>query len=142
MHVNVLSHTSAQKLVNTCALSAPGSALVDLMGLITPASGAPANPESSSLQSLTKNTGISLLDDELGSLGKQKEERKNSWLVNLNGDDQALNKQKKIVSNPPTAQGHIRPHSQKNAAFMNMALATPDVMTHKMVQKCKAMSYN
>ncbi|XP_070772480.1 ADP-ribosylation factor-binding protein GGA1-like [Enoplosus armatus] len=44
----------------------PGSssALVDLMGL-----NASANPEPSSLQTLTQNMGISLLDDELMSLG-------------------------------------------------------------------------
>uniref|UniRef100_A0A8D3C3Z2 Golgi-associated, gamma adaptin ear containing, ARF binding protein 1 n=1 Tax=Scophthalmus maximus TaxID=52904 RepID=A0A8D3C3Z2_SCOMX len=41
------------------------SALVDLMGL-----NAAANPEPSSLQSLTQSMGISLLDDELMSLGK------------------------------------------------------------------------
>ncbi|XP_059192366.1 ADP-ribosylation factor-binding protein GGA1-like isoform X1 [Centropristis striata] len=40
------------------------SALVDLMGL-----NASANPEPSSLQTLTQNVGISLLDDELMSLG-------------------------------------------------------------------------
>uniref|UniRef100_A0A8D3C5Z3 ADP-ribosylation factor-binding protein GGA1-like n=1 Tax=Scophthalmus maximus TaxID=52904 RepID=A0A8D3C5Z3_SCOMX len=40
------------------------SALVDLMGL-----NAAANPEPSSLQSLTQSMGISLLDDELMSLG-------------------------------------------------------------------------
>ncbi|XP_068585146.1 ADP-ribosylation factor-binding protein GGA1-like [Cebidichthys violaceus] len=47
--------------------SQPGSsssALVDLMGL-----NASANPEPSSLQTLTQNMGISLLDDELMSLG-------------------------------------------------------------------------
>ncbi|XP_044047117.1 ADP-ribosylation factor-binding protein GGA1-like isoform X2 [Siniperca chuatsi] len=47
--------------------SQPGSsssALVDLMGL-----NASANPEPSSLQPLTQNMGISLLDDELMSLG-------------------------------------------------------------------------
>uniref|UniRef100_A0A8D3CGP6 ADP-ribosylation factor-binding protein GGA1-like n=1 Tax=Scophthalmus maximus TaxID=52904 RepID=A0A8D3CGP6_SCOMX len=49
------------------APSQPGSnsALVDLMGL-----NAAANPEPSSLQSLTQSMGISLLDDELMSLGK------------------------------------------------------------------------
>ncbi|AWP06200.1 putative ADP-ribosylation factor-binding protein GGA1-like [Scophthalmus maximus] len=49
------------------APSQPGSsnsALVDLMGL-----NAAANPEPSSLQSLTQSMGISLLDDELMSLG-------------------------------------------------------------------------
>lgn len=79
----VLSYTSVQKIVNRYALSAPGSALVDLMGLNTSASTASSNPESSSLQSLTQNAGVSLLDDELASLGKHKEKRKNSWLVNI-----------------------------------------------------------
>lgn len=82
-----LSHTSVPRMVNRCALSAPGSALVDLMGLSTSASTAPSNPESSGLRSLTQNAGISLLDDELASLGEHKEERKNSWLVNTNVDD-------------------------------------------------------
>lgn len=52
--------------------SQPGSnssALVDLMGLNASASTAPSNPEPSSLQSLSQNMGISLLDDELMSLG-------------------------------------------------------------------------
>ncbi|XP_070838491.1 ADP-ribosylation factor-binding protein GGA1-like isoform X1 [Chaetodon trifascialis] len=52
--------------------SQPGSsssALVDLMGLNASANTAPSNPESSSLQTLTQNVGISLLDDELMSLG-------------------------------------------------------------------------
>lgn len=79
----VLSYTSVQKIVNRYALSAPGSALVDLMGLNTSASTASSNLESSSLQSLTQNAGVSLLDDELASLGKHKEKRKNSWLVNI-----------------------------------------------------------
>lgn len=54
------------------------SALVDLMGLNTS-----ANPEPSSLQTLTQNMGISLLDDELMSLGKHK---KLIWLVNTKVD--------------------------------------------------------
>lgn len=87
----VLSCASVQQIVNRCALSAPGSALVDLMGLSTSASTAPSSCEGSGLQSLTQNAGISLLDDELASLGKHKEERKNSWLVNINVDDHALN---------------------------------------------------
>lgn len=92
----VLSYTSVQQIVNRCALCLqPGSALVDLMGLSTSASTAPSSCESSGLQSLTQNAGISLLDDELASLGEHKEERKNSWLVNINVDDQALNKRKK-----------------------------------------------
>lgn len=45
------------------------SALVDLMGLNASANSAPSNPEPSSLQSLTQTVGISLLDDELMSLG-------------------------------------------------------------------------
>uniref|UniRef100_A0A671XIZ6 Golgi-associated, gamma adaptin ear containing, ARF binding protein 1 n=1 Tax=Sparus aurata TaxID=8175 RepID=A0A671XIZ6_SPAAU len=51
---------------------APGSsssALVDLMGLNASANTAPSNPEPSSLQTLTQSMGISLLDDELMSLG-------------------------------------------------------------------------
>lgn len=57
------------------------SALVDLMGLN--ANTAPSDPEPSSLQSLTQNMGISLLDDELMSLGKHK---KLIWLVNTKAD--------------------------------------------------------
>ncbi|KAM7393756.1 hypothetical protein PAMP_020605 [Pampus punctatissimus] len=52
--------------------SQPGSsssALVDLAGLNTSANTAPSNPEPSSLQTLTQSIGISLLDDELMSLG-------------------------------------------------------------------------
>ncbi len=48
------------------------SALIDLMGLNASANTAPSNPEPSSLQSLAQNMGISLLDDELVSLGKHK----------------------------------------------------------------------
>uniref|UniRef100_A0A8C2WSH4 Golgi-associated, gamma adaptin ear containing, ARF binding protein 1 n=1 Tax=Cyclopterus lumpus TaxID=8103 RepID=A0A8C2WSH4_CYCLU len=50
--------------------SQPGSssALVDLMGLNASANTTPSNPEPSSLQTLTQNMGISLLDDELMSL--------------------------------------------------------------------------
>uniref|UniRef100_A0A8C2WK74 Golgi-associated, gamma adaptin ear containing, ARF binding protein 1 n=1 Tax=Cyclopterus lumpus TaxID=8103 RepID=A0A8C2WK74_CYCLU len=53
--------------------SQPGSssALVDLMGLNASANTTPSNPEPSSLQTLTQNMGISLLDDELMSLGKK-----------------------------------------------------------------------
>lgn len=107
--VCVLSYISVQNMVNRYALSAPGSALVDLMGLNTSASTAPSNSESSSLQPLAQNTGISLLDDELASLGKNKERRENSWLVNINVDEQALNKQQKKeeVSSACTARGHI-----------------------------------
>ncbi|XP_040003435.1 ADP-ribosylation factor-binding protein GGA1-like [Xiphias gladius] len=52
--------------------SQPGSsssALVDLMGLNSSANTAPSNTEPSSLQTLSQNMGISLLDDELMSLG-------------------------------------------------------------------------
>ncbi|KAI3352279.1 hypothetical protein L3Q82_005254 [Scortum barcoo] len=45
------------------------SALVDLMGLTASANTAPSNHEPSNLQTLTQNMGISLLDDELMSLG-------------------------------------------------------------------------
>uniref|UniRef100_A0A8C4H484 ADP-ribosylation factor-binding protein GGA1 n=1 Tax=Dicentrarchus labrax TaxID=13489 RepID=A0A8C4H484_DICLA len=48
------------------------SALVDLMGLNASDNTAPSNAEPSSLQTLTQNMGISLLDDELMSLGKDK----------------------------------------------------------------------
>ena len=58
-------------MVNTYALPAPGSALVDLMGLNTSASTAPSNPESSSPRSLTQVAGVGLLDDALSSLGKR-----------------------------------------------------------------------
>uniref|UniRef100_A0AAX7SUW8 Golgi-associated, gamma adaptin ear containing, ARF binding protein 1 n=1 Tax=Astatotilapia calliptera TaxID=8154 RepID=A0AAX7SUW8_ASTCA len=47
------------------------SALVDLTGLNISANTAPSNTDSSSLQLLTQNMGLSLLDDELMSLGKQ-----------------------------------------------------------------------
>lgn len=124
--------------------SAPGSALVDLMGLNTSASTAPSNSESSSLQPLTQNTGISLLDDELASLGKNKEKRKSSWLVNINVDEQALYKQKKKKKSAVPAQlGVTSGHStKKNAPFMTMVHTIPDVMKHKMVQKHKAINYN
>uniref|UniRef100_UPI003AAC1394 ADP-ribosylation factor-binding protein GGA1-like isoform X2 n=1 Tax=Centroberyx gerrardi TaxID=166262 RepID=UPI003AAC1394 len=51
--------------------SLPGSstALLDLAGLNTSPSTAPSNPNSLSLQSLSQEMGISLLDDELMSLG-------------------------------------------------------------------------
>ncbi|KAE8300952.1 ADP-ribosylation factor-binding protein [Larimichthys crocea] len=45
------------------------SALVDLMGLNASANTAPSHPEPSNLETLTQNIGISLLDDELMSLG-------------------------------------------------------------------------
>ncbi|KAG7214523.1 hypothetical protein INR49_023038 [Caranx melampygus] len=45
------------------------SALVDLMGLNASLSTAPSNAEPSSLHTLTQNMGVSLLDDELMSLG-------------------------------------------------------------------------
>ncbi|XP_034058273.1 ADP-ribosylation factor-binding protein GGA1 isoform X1 [Gymnodraco acuticeps] len=45
------------------------SALVDLMGLNASANTAPSDPEPLSLQTLIQNMGISLLDDELMSLG-------------------------------------------------------------------------
>nr|XP_046260551.1 ADP-ribosylation factor-binding protein GGA1-like [Scatophagus argus] len=45
------------------------SALVDLMGLNASASTGPSNLELSNLQTLTQSMGISLLDDELMSLG-------------------------------------------------------------------------
>uniref|UniRef100_A0AAQ5XP33 Golgi-associated, gamma adaptin ear containing, ARF binding protein 1 n=1 Tax=Amphiprion ocellaris TaxID=80972 RepID=A0AAQ5XP33_AMPOC len=53
--------------------SQPGSssALVDLTGITISADAAPSNPETSNLQTLTQNLGVSLLDDELMSLGKQ-----------------------------------------------------------------------
>uniref|UniRef100_A0A7N8WJG2 ADP-ribosylation factor-binding protein GGA1-like n=1 Tax=Mastacembelus armatus TaxID=205130 RepID=A0A7N8WJG2_9TELE len=47
-----------------------GSALVDLMGINTSANTTESNPEPSSLQTLTQNMGVSLLDDELMTLGK------------------------------------------------------------------------
>lgn len=63
------------KIAGVYPLSQTGSsssALVDLMGLNASANATPSNPEPSSLQTLTQNTGISLLDDELMSLGKHK----------------------------------------------------------------------
>lgn len=62
------------KISDWWSLSTPGStssALVDLMGLNTSAGTAASNPEHSDLQTLTHNTGFSLLDDELMPLGKQ-----------------------------------------------------------------------
>lgn len=102
------------------------------MGLNTSPGTAASKPESSSLQALTQNAGISLLDDELASLGKHKKKRKNSWLVSINVEDQALNKQKKKtkkkkVSSACTAQGHFRPQHKKTAPFRNMAYTTPDI---------------
>uniref|UniRef100_A0A3B4VEF2 Golgi-associated, gamma adaptin ear containing, ARF binding protein 1 n=1 Tax=Seriola dumerili TaxID=41447 RepID=A0A3B4VEF2_SERDU len=65
--------------------SQPGSssALVDLMGL-----NASPNTESSSLQTLTQNVGISLLDDELMSLGKYSSvlTKKLIWLLNISNN--------------------------------------------------------
>ncbi|XP_004538966.1 ADP-ribosylation factor-binding protein GGA1 isoform X1 [Maylandia zebra] len=55
------------------------SALVDLTGLNISANTAPSNTDSSSLQLLTQNMGLSLLDDELMSLGLN---------VTENGDSQ------------------------------------------------------
>ncbi|XP_070712713.1 ADP-ribosylation factor-binding protein GGA1-like [Pempheris klunzingeri] len=52
------------------------SALIDLMGLNASADTAPSNPEPSSLQ--TQNIGVSLLDDELMSLGLTVTENCNS----------------------------------------------------------------
>lgn len=132
-------------MVNRYALSAPGSALVDLMGLSTSASTAPSNSESSSLQPLTQNTGISLLDDELASLGKNKEKRKSSWLVNINVDEQALYKQKKKRRSQQclhSSGSHLVTAQKKNAPFMTTVHTIPDVMKHKMVQKHKAINYN
>lgn len=57
---------------SSCKSGSSSSALVDLMGLNASANAAPSNPEPSSLQTLTQNVGISLLDDELMSLGKHK----------------------------------------------------------------------
>lgn len=45
------------------------SALLDLAGINPLANTAPSNPDPSSLQTLTENIGLSLLDDELMSLG-------------------------------------------------------------------------
>ncbi|XP_069022047.1 ADP-ribosylation factor-binding protein GGA1-like [Embiotoca jacksoni] len=56
----------------TTVSSQPGSsssALVDLTGINVTVNSAPSKPESSSLQALTQNMGMSLLDDELMSLG-------------------------------------------------------------------------
>ncbi|KAL6110527.1 gga1 [Pungitius sinensis] len=61
--------------------SQPGSsssALVDLMGLNASASVTSSNPEPSGLQTLTEHMGISLLDDELMSLGLNVTENFNS----------------------------------------------------------------
>uniref|UniRef100_A0A669AYI9 Golgi-associated, gamma adaptin ear containing, ARF binding protein 1 n=1 Tax=Oreochromis niloticus TaxID=8128 RepID=A0A669AYI9_ORENI len=62
------------------------SALVDLTGLSISANTAPSNTDSSSLQTLTQNMGLSLLDDELMSLGKQ--EKSCGLNVTENGDSQ------------------------------------------------------
>lgn len=64
----------------TSSLCAPGSALVDLMGLNPSAGAAPSEGHA-------QNAGVSLLDDELASLGKLGGEiNKNSWLVNIKAD--------------------------------------------------------
>ncbi|XP_041641802.1 ADP-ribosylation factor-binding protein GGA1-like isoform X1 [Cheilinus undulatus] len=60
---------SKDGITTTSQPASSSSALVDLMGLNTSASTAPSNPEPSNLQTLTQNVGISLLDDELMSLG-------------------------------------------------------------------------
>uniref|UniRef100_A0AAQ5ZAX4 Golgi-associated, gamma adaptin ear containing, ARF binding protein 1 n=1 Tax=Amphiprion ocellaris TaxID=80972 RepID=A0AAQ5ZAX4_AMPOC len=52
-------------------ITVSSSALVDLTGITISADAAPSNPETSNLQTLTQNLGVSLLDDELMSLGKQ-----------------------------------------------------------------------
>ncbi|XP_010764578.1 ADP-ribosylation factor-binding protein GGA1 [Notothenia coriiceps] len=54
------------KVADPCGSS---SALVDLMGLNASSNTAPSDPEPLSLQTLIQNMGISLLDDELMSLG-------------------------------------------------------------------------
>uniref|UniRef100_A0A8P4KJI2 ADP-ribosylation factor-binding protein GGA1 n=1 Tax=Dicentrarchus labrax TaxID=13489 RepID=A0A8P4KJI2_DICLA len=56
--------------VSKDGITISSSALVDLMGLNASDNTAPSNAEPSSLQTLTQNMGISLLDDELMSLGK------------------------------------------------------------------------
>ncbi|XP_061889375.1 ADP-ribosylation factor-binding protein GGA1-like [Entelurus aequoreus] len=63
-----------EKLTNDCinTSSQPGSsssALLDLTGLSAPDDQAPFNPELSNLDTLCQNMGISLLDDELMSVG-------------------------------------------------------------------------
>lgn len=50
-----------------------GSALEELTGLTASASSVPPHSEPSSLQTLTQNMGVSLLDDELMSLGEHKQ---------------------------------------------------------------------
>ncbi|XP_056265846.1 ADP-ribosylation factor-binding protein GGA1-like isoform X2 [Pseudoliparis swirei] len=86
--------------------SQPGSsssALVDLMGLNASANATPSNPEPSSLQTLTQNTGISLLDDELMSLGlnvTEKFDSRNNF-QSSDGSDSLL--QPAVVQTPPAA---------------------------------------
>ncbi|XP_061737004.1 ADP-ribosylation factor-binding protein GGA1-like isoform X2 [Nerophis ophidion] len=63
-----------EKLTNDCinTPSQPGSsslALLDLTGLSAPDDESPFNPEPSNLDTLCQNMGISLLDDELMSVG-------------------------------------------------------------------------
>ncbi|KAM9363851.1 ADP-ribosylation factor-binding protein GGA1-like isoform 2-T2 [Symphorus nematophorus] len=64
--------------ITTPSQKGGSSALVDLMGLNASANTAPSNPDPSSLQTLTQNMGISLLDDELMSLGLNVTENCNS----------------------------------------------------------------
>lgn len=142
----VLSYIFVQNMVNRYALSAPGSALVDLMGLNTSASTAPSNSEGSSLRPLTQNTGISLLDDELAPLGKNKVKKEKQLACKYKcrraSSLQAKKKKKKEVSSVCTARGHIWSQHKKNAPFMTTVHTIPDVMKHKMVQKHKAINYN
>lgn len=67
LHGLLYKITDGYSLSNTGSSS---SALVDLMELNASASTTKSDPEPSSLQSLTQNVGINLLDDELMSLGK------------------------------------------------------------------------
>uniref|UniRef100_A0A8C4H3X7 ADP-ribosylation factor-binding protein GGA1 n=1 Tax=Dicentrarchus labrax TaxID=13489 RepID=A0A8C4H3X7_DICLA len=66
------------------------SALVDLMGLNASDNTAPSNAEPSSLQTLTQNMGISLLDDELMSLGNLKTDSSTSKNLSVVQTPQAL----------------------------------------------------
>ncbi|KAM9792607.1 ADP-ribosylation factor-binding protein GGA1-like [Neosynchiropus ocellatus] len=79
--INLYRKLVEGEVVSNDSVAASGrssSALVDLEGLSTSASVAPSDREASSLQSLTQNAGISLLDDELMMLGLNATENSDS----------------------------------------------------------------
>lgn len=103
------------------------------MGLNTSGSTAP-----SSLQALTPDAGISLLDEELASLGKRKGKGENSWRVNTNLEDQALNKQKRKNRSPQClhSPGSLQATAQKKCALSERE--APDDRRHRRAEKPKS----